>query len=341
MEKDPKGGFKCFGEFLSRVRSAGVEGILDARLKTTGHMEIGVDAQGGFLCPEEWAAGIYNIALENSIVRPRAKVLQMSRDSLKIRRLVESSRVSSYFGGITFTWKYEGGDKSLVISKPTLGELELTAHKLVGSMFASNELMADYTNFGNFMQVSFGQALAFEEDYFYVWGAGGNQPLGIMNAPATIQHPRTAWPGTPVPADIAQMAGRLLPDSWKRAVWLINPTVLANWANDATAGSNAYGIIDLSAMTCMGCDIIPTEKCSAAGTAGDIILADFSHYVIANRSLEISASREVPGSYGFLTDETFWRVVLRVDGQPIMDAPVMPRLGGETVSAFVILTTSS
>jgi HK97 family phage major capsid protein len=341
MEKDPKGGFKCFGEYLSRVRRACVEGIRDSRLKTAGHMAEGSDAQGGFLCPEEWAAGIYNIALENSIVRPRAKVLQMSSDSLKIRRLVESSRVSSYFGGITFTWKYEGGDKSLVISKPALGELELTVHKLVGSLFASNELVADYPNFGEFMQLSFGQALAFEEDYYYVWGTGTGQPLGIMNAPATIAHARTAWPGTPVPADIAQMAGRLLPDSWKRAVWLINPTVLANWANDATAGSNAYGIIDLADMTCMGCPIIPTEKCSAAGTTGDIILADWNHYVIGNRSLEISASREVPGSYGFLTDETFWRVVLRVDGQPIMDAPVTPRLGGETVSAFVVLTTSS
>jgi len=341
MEKDSKGGFKSFGEFLSRVRLACVEGIQDSRLKTAGHMAEGSDAQGGFLCPEEWAAGIYNVALENSIVRPRAKVLQMSSDSLKIRRLVESSRVSSYFGGITFTWKYEGGNKAAVISKPTLGELELTAHKLVGSLFASDELMADYPQFGNFMQISFGQALAFEEDHVFVWGTGAGQPLGIMNAPATIAHARTGGFGVPVINDLAEMAERLLPGSWATAVWMMNPNVIGGLAQDATAGSNTGGILDLSDMLCLGRPIILTEKCEGAATTGDVILADWNHYVIGNRSLEISASREVPGSYGFLTDETFWRVVLRVDGQPIMDAPVTPRHGADTLSAFVVLTTSS
>lgn len=341
MPKDRKDGWTGFGEFLKEVRQACLGGLRDPRLKTTGHMETGDDAQGGFLCPEEWAEGIFNVVMENSIVRPRAKVLQMSSDSLKIRRLVESSRVSSYFGGITFTWKYEGGDKSAVISKPALGELELTAHKLVGSMFASNELVADYPNFGEFMQIAFGQALAFEEDYHYVWGTGAGQPLGIMNAPATVQHARTGGFGIPIIADLAEMAERLLPGSWATAVWMINPNVIGGLSQDATAGSNTGGILDLAEMLCLGRPIILTEKCAGAGAIGDVILADWNHYVIGNRSLEISASREVPGSYGFLTDETFWRVVLRVDGQPIMDAPVTPRLGGETVSAFVVLTTSS
>ena len=191
------------------------------------------------------------------------------------------------------------------------------------------------------MQVSFGQALAFEEDYFYVWGAGGNQPLGIMNAPATIQHARTGGFGVPVINDLAEMAERLLPGSWATAVWMMNPDVIGGLAQDATAGSNTGVILDLSDMLCLGRPIILTEKCAGAATTGDVILADWNHYVIGNRSLEISASREVPGSYGFLTDETFWRVVLRVDGQPIMDAPVTPRYGADTLSAFVILTTTS
>ena len=341
MEKDTKGGFKCFGEFLSRVRQACVEGVLDSRLKTAGHMAIGSDAQGGFLVPEEWADGIYSVVLEKSIVRPLAKVLPMSSDSLKIRRLVESSRASSLFGGITFTWKYEGGPKDAIVSKPALGELELTAHKLVGSLFASNELMADYSNFGNFMQVSFGEALAFEEDYHFIWGAGGNQPLGIMNAPATIAHARATGFGLPLISDLAEMAERLLPGSWATAVWMMNPNVIGGLSQDATAGSNTGGILDLADMLCMGRPIILTEKCAGAGVTGDVILADWNHYVIGHRSLEISASRDVPGSYGFLTDETFWRVVLRVDGQPVMAAPVTPKLGADTLSAFVVLTTVS
>jgi HK97 family phage major capsid protein len=344
MEKDTKGGFKCFGEYLSRVRQACVDGIQDSRLKTAGHMAVADDAQGGFLCPEEWADGIFSIVLEKGIVRSRAKVLPMSSDSLKIRRLVESSRASTYFGGISFSWAKEAQDKSLTVSTPTVGELELTAHKLIGSTFVSNELMADYSTFGTFMRLAFGEALAFEEDYHFIWGTGVGQPLGIMGAPATIQHARTTNAGTPVIGDLAEMAERLLPGSWPSAVWMMNPNVIGGLSQDATTGSNVGGILDLSGMECMGRPIILTEKCAGAGATGDVILADWNHYVIGHRSLEISASRDVQdarGSDGFITDETFWRVVLRVAGQPVMDAPVTPKLGTDTLSAFVVLTTVS
>jgi len=339
--KNKTGDFESFGQFLVNVRQACFGGPRDPRLKTTGHMETGDDAQGGFLCPEAWADGVYSVALENGIVRPRATVLQTNTDSLKVRRLVESTRASSYFGGITFSWAAEAADKTTGITKPALGLLELIPHKLIGSCYVSNELMSDYENFGTFMQLSFGRALAFEEDYYFIWGNGVNQPLGIMNAPATLAHARTNYGGTPIISDLAEMAERLLPGSWPNAVWMMNQETLGGLTTDATAGGNVGGILDLSRMTCANRPIIITEKCSATGTAGDVILADWTHYVVANRSLEISASQDVPGDYGFLTDETFWRVVLRVDGQPIMASAVTPKLGTDTLSAFVYLTTTS
>ncbi len=341
MEPDKKDGFKSFGEWLMYVRRASLGGERHSRLKTTGHMETGDDAQGGFLCPEEWAERILSIAMENAIVRPRAAVLSTKTDSLKIRRLVESTRASSYFGGITFTWISEAADKTSYITKPTLGLLELTPHKLVGGCYVANELEADYENFGMFMELSFGRALRFEEDYYYIWGNGAGQPQGIVNAAATISHARTNNASSPIIQDLAEMAERLLPGSWPTAVWLMHPETLGALTTDATNGGNVGGILDLSGVACMGRPIIITEKCAAAGSVGDVILADFTHYVIADRSLEISASREVPGSYGFITDETFWRVVLRTDGQPIMDAAVTPKNGTDTLSAFVILTTAS
>jgi len=318
-----------------------VEGKRDPRLKTTGHMAENDDAQGGYLVPEQWADGIYTVALENAIVRPRATVLNTNTDSLKVRRVVESDRSTYYFGGITLCWSKEAAEKTDYITKPTAGELELTPHKLVGGCFVSNELMDDYENFGAYIQTTFGRAIAFEEDYQFIWGNGVNQPLGIMNAPATIAHARTNWAAIPVINDLAEMAERLLPGSWSTAVWMMHPECIGGLAQDATAGSNTGSILDLSTMTCLGRPIILTEKCAGAAVTGDIILADWQSYIVANRSLEISASREVPGSYGFLTDETFWRVVLRVDGQPVLDAAVTPKLGTDTLSPFVVLTTIS
>lgn len=341
MYRNKTGDFETFGQYLANVRQACFGGPRDPRLKTAGHMTEADDAQGGFLVPEEWADGIYSVALENGIVRPRATVLRTNTDSLKVRRLVESSRASSYFGGIVFYWGWEAKDKAALVTKPAAGLLELIPHKLIASCFVSNELEADYANFGAYIQASFGRALGFEEDYHFLWGNGVNQPLGVMVAPATILHARTNNTGTPVIADLAEMAERLLPGSWATAVWLMHPSVIGGLACDATTAANEGGILDLSIMTCLGRPIILTEKCAQAGTSGDVILADFKQYIVAHRNMEISASREVPGSYGFLTDETFWRVVLRVDGHPVMDAAVTPKLGTDKLSAFVALTTAS
>ena len=102
-------------------------------------------------------------------------------------------------------------------------------------------------------------------------------------------------------------------------------------------------IFDLSRRTLWGRPFIVTEKCQATGTTGDIILADFGagHYVIADREMRIAGSRHVDvgqGHYGFRNDETWWKVVLRVYGQPLLGAPITPKHGPDTVSPFVALT---
>jgi len=344
------GGFSSLGEFLSRVRKVCDGELNDGRLlKTAGHMEEGDDSQGGFLVPEQWADGIYHAALEDAIVRPLVgdAAFRVKGDSLKVRKFKESDRSSNIFGGITFTWQAERADKSLAETKPALGECELTPHKLIGSCFASNELEDDYGAFGDFMKIAFGQAIRFIEDDYFINGSGVGQPLGILNANALIPVPRQNV-GDVIWLDIARMARRLLPDSWNRAVWLLNPDVLDELFTAPAPAVNQATVLDLSQRTLWGRPFIVTEKCQSLGTLGDIILADFGagHYLIADKELEIMGSRHVDDTFdylqqtyhqGFITDETFWRVVLRVDGQPLMDAPLTPLRGGNTVSPFVAL----
>ena len=347
-KNDRTGGFSSLGEFLVKVRKAyDGEGTPDSRLilgKTAGHMVEGEDSQGGALVPEQWADEIYHAGLESSIVRSRATVLTATRDSLKVRKFVETDRSSSIFGGVTFTWTEERGDKTAAISKPALGELELVPHKLVGGCWASNELEDDYGRFGDFIKLAFGQALSFIEDDYFLWGAGAGVPLGAIHASngSLIAVTRSAvglldW------ADIGNMAQRLLPRSWESAVWLINPGVIDELFEATAPAANQATLLDMSERKLWGIPFIPTEKCQAMGTQGDIALCDFGHghYVIADREMRISASRHVPGSYGFTTDETFWKIVLRVDGQPLMTAPITPYRGANTLSAFIVLTTTS
>ena len=345
MRQDDKtGGFASLGEFLVKVRKACLgTGSPDSRLKTAGHMEEHDDAQGGFLVPEQWADEIRHIALEDAIVRPRAIVLPTNRDSLKVRVLNETNRSTVLFGGVTFNWIGERDTKGTSVSKPAIGELELNPHKLVGGTWVSNELEDDYGQFGNFMKIAFGKALRFIEDDSFIWGTGAGMPQGIVPSGAMISLTRSGnltldW------TDIANMADVLLPDSWNRAVWLINPDALGELLEATATAANQVTVWDASRNTIRNRPIIVSEKCGPLGSQGDIILADFAHYVIADREMYVAASRHVDyggGHYGFATDETFWKIVLRVDGQPLMEAPITPYRGANPLSAFVTLGDTS
>lgn len=349
--KDKTGGFKSLGEFLVSVRKWYDSTHKDSRLilgKTAGHMEESIDSQGGALVPEQWADEIYHAALENSIVRARVAkgaIIKMTSDSLKIRKFVETDRSSNIFGGITFEWIEEREEKSTSASKPALGELELNVHKLVGGCWVSNELEDDYGKFGNFMKFAFGQALKFIEDDYFLWGTGAGVPLGAIHGSngSLIPVTRNAigflnW------IDIAHMAERLLPRSWESAVWLINPGVIDELFEATAPAANQATVLDLNNRMLWGAPFIVTEKCQAMGVQGDIALCDFDHghYVIADREMRITASRHADVSdKGWKTDETYWKIVLRVDGQPLMTSAITPYRGGNTLSAFIVLTTTS
>ena len=354
--KDKTGGFKCLGEFLVKVRKAyDGEGTPDSRIifgKTAGHMVEADDSQGGALVPEQWAEGLYHAAMENAIVRPRVSmVFPMISDSLKVRLIRDSDRSSNLFGGITFKWTEERGDKFTAISKPEVGLVELNAHKLVGSCFVSNELEDDYGKFGKFMEIAFGQAIRFIEDDAFINGTGAGMPLGILQAGCRTQVTRNAV-GLVNWTDIAAMAMRLLARSWESAVWLLNTDVIGELYEATAPAANQATVLDLSNRTLWGIPFIPTEKCQAMGTEGDIILADFGHghYLIGDRELRISASRHVnyeytpiqaSETYGFVTDETFWKIVLRSDGQPLLSADIAPKRGANDLGMFIVLTTTS
>jgi len=301
-------------------------------------MTEGVDSAGGVLVPPRWADEIFHAALEESIVRSRAIVLPATTDKLDIPRFVETSRVSSLFGGIKFYWLPETGEKSVKAEDPKMGLIGLNMHEGIATFWVSNHLENDAVAFEKFVKIALGRAVAFYEDAVYIWGTGGGQPLGIMPSDAMLKVARAAVGRVDI-SDIGNLAERLLPGSHKKAVWLINQTVLTEWVNLTAAAANPAAVLNLAEMICLGKPIIVTEKCASMGTEGDIILADFSHYVIGDRELVISASRHVPNYWQ--RNLTFWKLVIRVDGQPTIQAPLTPHKGAKTISPFVTLKSTS
>lgn len=339
------GDYKSSGEFLVSARKYFDGDREDRRivaLQKAAQAE-GTDSTGGVLVPDEWAGEVFEVALEGQIVRPRAIVQPMTRETINIPRLVDSDRSSNIYGGITAAWKGEGAELFAGAVAPKLGLLKLTHKKLTMTAFASNEMEDDALSFGAFFKSAFGRALRFLEDDVFIWGNGVDQPMGVMNSGALITVTRAAQHYIDM-ADLANMAARLLPDSWNQAVWIVNQSVLAQWMTLNDAAANVASYLDLSSMTCLDRPIIVSEHAAAMGTSGDVILADFSHYVIAGQDMVIASSRDATyssNSAGWFQGQSLWRVTLHVDGQPIMDAPITPKRGGSTVSPFVALTTAS
>jgi HK97 family phage major capsid protein len=168
--------------------------------------------------------------------------------------------------------------------------------------------------------------------------------LGILNSPCTITVAKeTGQTGkTVVWENIVNMWSRLSAPSKANAVWLINQDVEPQLFNlgivIGTGGSPAFMPAGAWSGTpfnsIFGRPVIPVEYCETLGTKGDIILADFSQYLLCEKGgLKTDYSMHVQ----FLTDQGVFRFVMRNDGQPIWPSALTPYKGTATVSPFVTL----
>jgi HK97 family phage major capsid protein len=84
----------------------------------------------------------------------------------------------------------------------------------------------------------------------------------------------------------------------------------------------------------LGIEVLFTEKVPTLGDEGDIVLADFSQYVVGMRK-EVTLDKS--GHFGFDKDETYFRSILRADGMGRWSGPMKPRNGPNTLSWCVTL----
>jgi HK97 family phage major capsid protein len=179
------------------------------------------------------------------------------------------------------------------------------------------------------------------EDHEFLTGNGVGGPLGILNAGAAYEVARTTA-STIVFDDIVAMLSRLLRRGGA-PVWMasqsIMPKLLAlrNLSGSPAIGDGALvyqpslqpGIPDML----LGYPVIWHERSPQLGTAGDLVLADLSYYLIKDGSGPFVASSE---HVKFRENKTVFKIFWNVDGQPWLTAPFKQE-GGYEVSPFVAL----
>jgi len=345
--------FRTLGDQLAAVaRAAQNPHATDPRLLTiqaaTGASE-GVASDGGFLVQTDFSTELLRLVHETGQLSRRCdrKPISAGANGLKINAVDETSRVDgSRSGGVLAYWTAEAG--SLTKSKPTYRQMELTLQKLTGLYYATDELLMDVTALGAFAQDAFAEEFGFKVDDAIFRGGGAGMPLGILGHAGTVSVSKETGQAaaTIVKENIESMYARAWARSLPNMEWFINqdcwPQLFKLSQVVGLGGVPVFippgGLSAAPFGSLLGRPVTPIEQCETVGTVGDIVLADFSQYLIIEKgSIEAASSIHVQ----FLTDETVFRFILRMDGQPKRNAALTPFKGGsgKTQSSFVTLAT--
>lgn len=307
-----------------------------------------VPSEGGFLIPETVRSEILRVSLETSIVRPRARTIPMETLRVPFPAIDTTSNVSSVYGGIVGYWTEEGG--ALTDSSPSFSRVVLEAKKLTAYTAVPNELISDSpSSLQAFMDEVFPEALAFYEDDAFMNGNGVGMPQGFINCPASVQvSAETGQPSTTIVwENIVKMYSRMLPVALNRAVWVAAIDTFPQLATMALSVGTGGGPVWIGGwsqngdsappVTILGRPVLFTEKAPALGTTGDINFVDLGFYLIGDR--QVMSAMSSP-HFKFQNDQTAYRVIERVDGQPWIQSAITPRNNSSnTLTPFVQLAS--
>ena len=343
--------FGSFGEqLMAVVEAARGGGKVDPRLTTRAlGLSEGVPSAGGFLVQTDFSTELLKRVYQTGVLASRCRKIPISANAngIKINGIDESTRVSgSRWGGLQTYWLSEAGTK--YSSKPKFRQIELSLNKLIGLCYATDELLQDTAALESIITQAFSEEFGFVIDDAIVNGTGAGQPLGVLNSGALVTVGAEAGQpaATILTENIVKMWARMWARSRPNAVWFINQNIepqlftmsLAVGIGGIPVYMPANGLSGSPYASLMGRPVIAIEQCQTLGTLGDIILADMSQYILADKGgMQTAQSIHVQ----FTTDESVFRFVYRVDGQPIWNSALTPYKGtvANSLSPFVVLAT--
>lgn len=346
--------FRSMGEQLKAVREFYASGgrKMDQRLpkyqyeeKASGMSEA-VGADGGFLLQPDFANILLKPVHEVGPFSSRANWLPtQGAVSGRLNGVDETSRATgSRWGGIR---GYRDGEGvSATASAPKFRPIDWRLKKYRVFAYATDELLTDQAMLNAVLQQGAGEEIDFMVNDDMLNGNGVGGPVGILTSAALISVAKEAGQAaaTVVKENIDKMWARMSLRSKASAVWYVNvdvtPQLETLQYTVGVAGVPAYmppgGVADSPYGRLKGRPVIESEFNATLGTVGDIVLADFGWYLAWEKGpVETASSIHVQ----FLTDETAFRFIYRVDGQTALASALTPYKGTNTTSPFVALAT--
>lgn len=292
-----------------RASDAYREGMLRA-LRTnfkqvSNVLQEGVDADGGYLVPEEYDSRLIDVLSEENIMRRLGHIITTSGEH-KIN--IAATKPAA-------AWIEEGG--ALTFGDATFDQILLDAHKLHVAIKVTEELLYDNA-FGleSYIIDQFGKALANAEEDAFLNGTGIGQPLGLFaetgggTAALSVK--------APTGDDVIKLVYSLKRPYRKKAAFIMNDQAIASirtfkdnngaymWQPALTAGEPDK-LLGYSVYTSPFC---PVNK---------MAFGDFSYYNIGDRGTrsfkQLTELFAGNGMIGYVAKE-------RVDGKLILPEAV-------------------
>ena len=308
-----------------KVLESAVKGGYVDKAAVSGY-EHDTGGRGGFLIPPEFNTMLLDQGLETATIRPRATSLSLNSSQVDLPQYKNYDHSSdTLFGGLSATWESENA--AIDTSRGEVEQVQLNLHGLTVMAYASHKMLQfSPITVGSFLLPQMAETITWKEEDGFINGTGAGQPLGLKNADCAlniaIETGQTLAASAFVTENAIKMYQGAMIKKAASAVWLYNKVDLFYWLSlctiDVGTGGAPAGLIQRlpgsPEMNMLGIPLVDTEHCEAAGTVGDIYLADVSQYLIADdrRGPEIATSQHIQ----FDTGQEAFRIIKYVDGQP-------------------------
>lgn len=159
------------GRASDEYRKAMLDAFRSNFKRVSNILQEGVDADGGYLVPEEYDHRLIDTLSEENIMRRLATIITTSGEH-KINIAATKPAAS---------WIEEGG--ALTFGDATFSQILLDAHKLHVAIKVTEELLYDNAfNLEGYILDQFGKALGNAEEDAFLNGDGTGKPLGLFAA---------------------------------------------------------------------------------------------------------------------------------------------------------------
>lgn len=346
------------------------QGNFQASGGSDGALNEAVPSEGGFLVGADTSDRIYQRTYATGEITRRCTRQPIGANSnrLKLKVVDEDSRADgSRMGGVIAFWQNEAD--TFLSSRPKFRMIELVLNKLTALVYATDELLADAAALEGWIMNNLPQEINFRLEDALFQGSGAGQPLGILKSQAFLGLSPGTTATVVVTADVLAMwaqfwhpglLGSIASIATENlagaapavgqmpgAAWFIDQSVIPQlFALQLGTGATAIllyhppGYMGLPGPygQLLGIPVIPTEHNAVLGTVGDIVLADMSQVLLADKgAVQAAASMHVR----FVQDEMTFRFTYRADAQTIWKKPLTPKSGGPTLSPFLGLASGA